>query len=459
MLAGLAFAACSDRDDAPDPVIGGEMDTYVNLSVALPSAKFSRALPDDYNPAGTYEGVDGIETLDIYMRSADGDIEAKRFTSADLSSTGTSVSPSQPFRTSSGYKTIYVVINNPNALGTSITSEDALIPIDGLAKLKTVDGVEYDVITMTGKASNVFIAPDVPMQDVVSSGTNKIAVEVTRVASRVIVTTTASPDLIDSESGQKIGTVSKVTYSVAQGTNQVYWMGRSDYTTWGSEYVPVLGEYVGQADKYYDYSGLSVEDAIPTKPADANAYKALKGKFLFENTHKEGTRELTEYRKGNTAYVLVRAIFTPDAAVIADGGALTNGTFYVGQADGKIYSSKAAAQEAVQNQKVATYQGGKMINYAWLNPDDVEKPLNSPVVRNHIYHINITGFKRLAYNWNPLYPEDPDTENPSNPDPKPSPEEPEIPIDPIDPLTPEQTFMSVDVTVQDWTVHSYDVEF
>lgn len=102
-----------------------------------------------------------------------------------------------------------------------------------------------------------------------------------------------------------------------------------------------------------------------------------------------------------------------------------------------------------------------MLNYAWLNPDSLTEPLNSPVVRNNIYHINITGYSRLGYNWNPLYPgEDPDTDNPSNPDPKPgNPDEPDIPIDPIDPLTPEETYMSVEVTVTDWWVHSYNIEF
>lgn len=250
-----------------------------------------------------------------------------------------------------------------------------------------------------------------------------------------------------------------MNFSVAQGTNKIYWISQTNNLSYGSEYVPALGEYIGQADTYYDYSGLSVKNAIPTKPVDGDGYKALKGQFLFENTHEEGDLERTKYRKGNTAYILVRAKFTPDPSAIADGGSLTGGTFYVGGTDGKIYSSKQAAQTAVQNQKVTTYVGGKMINYAWLNPDDLVKPLNSPVLRNHIYHINITGFKRLSYNWNPLYPEDPNTINPQNPDPKPGPDEPEIPIDPVDPLTPEETNMSVEVSILDWTVHSYDVEF
>ena len=79
-----------------------------------------------------------------------------------------------------------------------------------------------------------------------------------------------------------------------------------------------------------------------------------------------------------------------------------------------------------------------------------------------MYHIHITGFKNLGTNWNPLYPEDPDTTNPSNPDPKPKRSvpgvtEPENPIVPTDPLTTSETWMSVDVKVLPWKLYSYSV--
>ena len=117
--------------------------------------------------------------------------------------------------------------------------------------------------------------------------------------------------------------------------------------------------------------------------------------------------------------------------------------------------------------------GGKVIYYAWANPDAIPEWYNSPVLRNNIYHIHITGFKTIGTNWNPLFPEDPDTEDPNNPDPKPNVtvpdpenpggpeipvEEPENPIDPEDPLTTPETWMSVDVTVLPWLVHSYEVD-
>ncbi len=459
-VVGIGLVACSNNhDDFSEGGVTEGLPTYLNISVHLPKSAGNdlRALPDDYNPDGEYEGNDGIETLDIYIVSADGTLETKRFTGTDISSTGSIVSPSQPFRTTSGTKTIYVVLNNPLPIGTTVRGDDDLVSTDGLAQMVTQNGVTYDVITMTGKSAAVPIEPDISQQAVIG-GANHISVNVVRMASRAIVTSTAS-NVITDDNGTDLGIVSNVTYSVAQGTNQIYFIQQPDYITWGSSYVPELGEYETQAFTYYDYSDLSTPALVPTLPAAEDGYKSLPGKFLFENTHTAGPLATTGYRKGNTAYVLVKAIFRPNSSAIVDGGTLTNGTFYVGQADGLIYSSKAAAQEAVQNQKVRVYQGGKMLYYAWLNPDDIQNPLNSPVVRNNIYHINITGFSRIGYNWNPLYPEDPDTSTPENPDPKPiNPDEPDPPVDPIDPLTPEETYMTVEVTALNWTVHSYDID-
>lgn len=461
---GITLIACSNDNEISQINIEG-VPTYVNLSITLPSSKTKAPVtdPGDYNEDGEYAGKDYIKTLDIYIQS-DGIIEdAIRFERSDLSiNTNTGIiSPSQPFRTNSGSKIIYVVINNPAPLGTSITQEDELISINKLASLYTNNGITYDQITMTGKTeSTVYIEPDILIQDV-TTGKNHFSVAVNRVASKVIVTMVRDGSrVLRDDNDNPIGEVSNITWSVAQGTQKIYWIGQPDYSTFGTDYIPTLGGTpYADAINYYDYSDLSNNTAIPFTPDADDGYKSYNGKFLFENTHAEGDIKTTQYRKGNTAYVLVKAKFTPATNVIDEGltekGSLIDGTFYVGQSDGKIYSSKAKAQEGVLNQKVIKYEKGKMLNFAWLNPDDVTKPLNSPVVRNHIYHIKITGFNRLAYNYNPLVPP-----GVTNPDPKPEdPDEPDSSIDPLDPLTPEQTYMSVDVEVLNWTTHSYEIEF
>lgn len=458
------FSACSNDDVSIGNPSEGQ-PTYISLSVSLPSlggvkkessSTSSRALPEDYNPDGEYEGNDAIETLDVYMTTVAGKtVEAYRFTGSEISANGNVVSTSQPFKTTSGKKTVHVVLNSPNPLASTPPADNDLIATAGLAKTTTVSGKNYDIIMMTGSGI-ALIAPDISAQEVIN-GTNRVAVDMTRTASRAIVTTTASTEILDGN-GVSQGTLSELTYSVAQGTNKVYFMSQPNYVSWGSEYVPEGTDYATTAATYYDYADLSTPSPIPAKPADEE-YKSLPGKFLFENTHTYGEEKASQYRKGNTAYVLVRGKFTPAASAIADGGALVNGTFYVGQADGKIYSSKSAAQAAVQNQKIAAYEKGEMLYYAWLNPDNITNPYNSPVLRNNIYHVNIKSFKKLGLNWNPLYPEDPDTANPANPDPKPvNPDEPESPIDPTDPLTVEYTYMTVDVSVLNWTVHSYDLD-
>ncbi|NLD22965.1 MAG: hypothetical protein GX670_01875, partial [Bacteroidales bacterium] len=53
--------------------------------------------------------------------------------------------------------------------------------------------------------------------------------------------------------------------------------------------------------------------------------------------------------------------------------------------------------------------------------------------------------------------------DPNNPAPRPEPEDPDVeepenPIDPEDPLTTDETYMSVDVTILPWLVHSYQVD-
>lgn len=454
---GIGLVACSNDDklDTTQPSESG--NTYVSVSINLSQSPNNRALPEDYNPDGVYQGLDLIANLDLYIIASDGTLDVKRFAPTDLSIEGSVLTIAQPFRTTSGNKQIFVVVNNPNPLGSTVPKDDDMFDIAGLARIQTEADLNWDIITMTGKNTSVNILPDITQQ-AASAGANSFSINVTRMASRAIVTSTASSDLL-AQDGSKIGTISNVTYSIAQGTIKLYRTAKVDpanannFITWGSSYVPVLGDYSTEAPKYYDYADLKTPSAVPAKPTAADGYKSLPGKFLFENTHLYGDIKTSGYKKGNTAYVLVKAILTPDPAAVADGGALVNNTFYVGESDGKIYSTKDAAQTAVFNQRVALYQGGKVLYFAWLNPDDIAKPENSPVLRNNIYHMNITAFGKIGLNWNPLVPTDPD-----NPDNKPeNPDEPDTPIVPTDPLTPEETYMSVDISVLDWQVHSYDI--
>ncbi|MBF0577138.1 Mfa1 family fimbria major subunit [Dysgonomonas sp. GY617] len=480
------IVACTSDEGVGKEELSSTGTTYMGLSLSLPRTNITRAADDpNYNGVGQYSGVTTIATLDLYLLSSDGGtlLDARRFQPGDFLFGSDAVGRdmirlSVPFKTIPGDKQMVVILNSPNPLLTAIPGSDYLytlsssLPISSLAHIDTSSSVTTpsgqviyaDLLTLSGK-SNVFtIADGISAQEVTASGKNMVDLSVSRIPSRAIVTTSAAADVINTD-GVKLGIISNITYSVAQGANAVYLFPQTNADgstkTWGADYMPGVNvDYATTATTYYDYSDLqNLTDIVPTRPGDGSQI-TFPGKFLLENTHSSGTDESnSQYRKGNTAYILVRAKFTPDPSLIKDGGALTGGTFYVGGADGAIYSSIQKAQDystGVQNQSVSTYTGGKVLYYIWLNPDNISRPINSPVIRNNIYHVNINSFKSIGVNWNPLIPSGPDA--PHNPDPKPSGPEPDNPVTPTDPLSSTDTYMSVDITVLMWMVHSYDID-
>lgn len=464
----LGLVACNN-EDVPDTTLE-EGTTYMHLSIAFPTGAGTRALPDDYNKTGIYVGNDEIKHIDVYVVDGLSVEFSARYNASQYNviDANNKLTPKEAIKVKPGTKTVYVVINDVAALRPAPLNDQAELDIANLA----VWNSNKDEIMMTGYSTQAI--EDGVTEEVAIAGTkNRVNVGVTRLASRAVVTTglTGTEYTVGTP---ELGKLTNVTYSVAQGEKKIYAYAQGDdFKSLGYDFVPATDaayQAAGGANAYYDYAGLNTNNPLDVV-ASAGAYSGVKGAFLFENTHKwaDPTVAYTgDYRKGNTAYVLVRGTFTPNEAAIAGATkTLTGGTFYVGAADGKIYATTAEAQAAVVGQEYRTYAAGKVLYYAWLNPDnkpaatDVPwKPYNSPVVRNNVYHINITGFKTIGLNWNPLFPEDPDSPAPNNPDPKPSdPNEPDdTPIRPTDPLSVNDTWMSVEVEIVPWTVHLYDIE-
>ena len=112
-----------------------------------------------------------------------------------------------------------------------------------------------------------------------------------------------------------------------------------------------------------------------------------------------------------------------------------------------------ASKRGVAGQTAQKYVGRKVMYFVWINPDDLAKAVNSPVIRNNIYHVQIKGISKIGANWNPLVPVEnpshpkitdpndptnPVNDNPNNPDPRPkdNPYEPkDPPVDPKDPIS------------------------
>lgn len=534
----LGFTSCDKEKDPEEK----KADTFVSVTFKMSTnsgfgAPEKAPASEDYNYLGEWAGKDDITSLAVYV--VDGStVTANTFAVAEdesadykkeLKGGDVVLTPLKAIETTAGLKKIYVLVNGTpevvaalatasasnfeNAYKTAVyapensgTNSTVSMSAD---KVAVKNGVTDEKIVMTNvEEVTINVAPNVTEAQSLDplAPQNRASVNVQRVVARVMITKAANTFEIKSGS-LTLGEISDITWSVAQGENSLYLQQKADKATpnfaWVPDDVDPENDYTTKAGAKYDYSGLFDKTAdVPTMAdyatnpfgeitADLNA--KLSGKFVLPNTHQYGVGEASSYKKGNTAYVLVRAKFTPSAAAYADGSTYTAGDdFYVGE-NGKFYSSVLNSRDAtkggVAGQKVTKYVGGKVLYYAWLNPDVIPAWYNSPVLRNNVYHIHITGFRNLGTNWNPLYPEDPEREltpggDPNdpddykpkdNPDPKPTPEtypedptdpsspdtpteEPENPIDPEDPLTTPVTYMSVDVKILPWKVHSYQVD-
>lgn len=385
-------------------------------------------------------------------------------------------------------------------------------------KIAKKNGTDNETIMMTclNPSDAITLVKGTTEQEAVAVVRNQAKVSVERTVARVMVSLAAQTfEIKDKADASKVlGTIKDIRYVIGQGERRVFISknaGTNVNNSWltpGSGFVPTNATYQTQAVEWYDYSSLWVDYAadggasgtiIPTiadyrkeiGTVTGELENSLTGKFLLPNTHLSSTvRETSEYKKGNTAYILVRGIFDPKPEIFADFGknytpATVGGTgepvpayqagddFYVGT-NGKFYVSMRSVRDpqagGVNGMEANRYVKGKVLYFAWLNPDknNDKEWLNSPVVRNNIYHVHISGFKSIGVNWNPLVPDitnpnnpnTPGTPNPNNPDPNPNVpgSDPENPVDPEDPLSNDDTYMSVEITVLPWLVHSYKID-
>lgn len=500
--------------------------TYASVTISL-SESTMRAGEDDYNKVGEWAGQDVINSVAVYLVS-DGTVSTGYYAKTDFDivpdkGNGTDnikITPKKGIKTKAGEKIVYVLINGTKEVVEALAETDpanfkraytetalALAnkgnktePVstsaDKVAKVSTEgDTKDYDVIVMTNKEEvKVQIEDNIKEPQTIASSDpkNRVKVEAKRVAARVIVTSTkAKYELKDKYSQEVLGQFTDIKWVVGQSEKSLFIQQKSTFETPSYAFVPANDDnFKTQAGAHYDYTALwrGYKDpatgisgntmnvranGVITDPKTDLEVKKVKGEFVLPTTHKYGdTRDNTQYRKGNTVYVLVRAKFTP--SVWADPNETPthdDGTFYYGANTQKFYKNVNSVTDpskgGAKGQKCRKFEKGKVLYWAWLNPDNISPSewLNSPVLRNGIYHISIKGFKTIGMNWNPLVPDDPNQPGTPipNPDPKPEPDpnqpdEPENPIKPDDPLSTPETWMSVEVTVMPWHVHSYEID-
>ena len=427
---------------------------------------------------------------------------------------------------------------------TAAGTTDPFTVADHLAKLDGTGADQKDVIVMTGNFGEVNVADGVTESQTLTTAAtapNRAEVSVQRAVARVLVTadkdsyevkgddpTTPTVETVANGDAVTLATITNLTYVVAQGESTLYFNQQESpnptnyqYKTPNSTFVPTDPntdyDVAATYDKY-DYTGLwrnktnhfGGRDIVTNATYDASLQNVeeyvknangLHGEFVLPNTHAydAADRGASGYRKGNTAYVLVRGKINPKYVYMNDKSVENNWSathadddLFLGD-DGKFYQSVAAANDPTTNgnataaaMKVKKFVKGKVLYFVWVNPDHTsgKEWINSPAIRNNIYHIQISGIANYVYNWNPLIPnpndpvdptkpvspENPrDPNNPNNPDPQPSvpdpnhpgknipdPKEPPTDITPKDPLSLKEAWMSVDVTILPWQVHTFE---
>lgn len=455
----------------------------------------------------------------------------------------TVIKPTKGIQVTVGKKTVYLVVNPTTDVDNlldgisnlgdfktayessnlAFASRTATASASATANTTAADGL-YTPGTAAGDPATIVMTGAPKTQDVVagvdenttvgeavgSSSNNRFAFTMKRAVATVFVTskqattteyTVLKGDNPLTEARETEDPLAKVTiqnFSQAQGELKLYFKqkaGADDsntaYETPAYSFVPAAATY-DQASEKYDYNGLWKQNTV--KQVNKDKLVANDGEAVVKDatvvpflpaTH-QWTADGTNYKEGNTAYVLVRVKLTPKYVYELQGTALkavafnegTHGAKFFYGSDNKFYASLDAVNKAAETNNGLTakmFKDGKGLYFVWINPDTTtgKQWKNSPTNRNNIYHISINDIRSMPDNWNPLVPgvptkptdpNSPDKDKPvvPNPDPKPSPtdnpKEPEPKHKPENPLSPVETWMSVDATILPWSIHSYGVE-
>lgn len=498
-LAVLGLASCQKGANSDLPNNGeNEGNTYVGLNILFPRAGGLKAAPDeDYNKiAGEWKGRDVIKQIDVYLVNGT-TVDANSFTADSFFGIDNNgiLSPKMAVKTNAGENVkAYVVINDVNKKitgqlnGVSAAEFDAkfkqVVKVTDLNDLSSyADGKEIIVMTNSKDPEAKTIVANITEEQAKNGVANRIDVEVLRLTSRAIVTVkkdiakevTVKNKLVNNAGEEKEietakVTISNISYATEGGALQVYPIQLANFMapTAVYDFIPEAKpweEVKTSAAGIFTFDGelkeIPTTSYIDTANAE-NLKPALEGEefamSLLPVTHEEG-----KYRKGNTPFFTIAAKFKAENIVseVEIGGvkykaenltADAGTTVYLGVKTGLFYSTLQKAQSMDPDnaetgvlkpeqikQEVKEFKDGKMYYNVWINPDQpysgTKKITKSPVYRNQVYNAHITGFKEIG--MTNTY---------------------DKPFKPEDPLETENTYLSVQLKVLPYTIHSYTVD-
>lgn len=243
---------------------------------------------------------------------------------------------------------------------SAIMGSTAATSADKVAKIDNGSGTPKDVIVMTGKPAGVattFTVADgvTEAQATATVPQNQASVEVKRAVARVITTSKTATFTLEGddpytsgtvENNYQIGEVKNLHFVTAQSERELFFQQGEDAANtstnskWNSPAIAQMATanyaVAGNAEPQailgaYDYTNLwkkrananvlGGNEVHQATPASASGWTAQEigsmiydSDFILPTTHKyvaPAPSAAYEYRKGNTAYVLIRAAFVP----------------------------------------------------------------------------------------------------------------------------------------------------
>lgn len=475
-----------------------------------------------FNSIGEYIGRDDIKNVNVYIINLPEEtVDVKKFVNTTAkaivpnpdSRDETNDFRTEAWKTTAGNKLVYVYAN---IAGTDI--EKALDKATSKKAFEDANEKPYTLTDASGVIADYAKYDPTSKKDIISMNTvtpaeltvkpgiskekaednanpeNRAKLSVRRLVGQAAVTSTDAEYTITENRGGTTKTLAKLSdlkWDVMQYELTTYLMPLPTEDGMDAKkemyckspffsFIPDGSNYnatsAGVKYFYRAFTGTKVEKFTRSTNADAatknkeDIENIVKNpmKFITETTHQlggkleadGGTEPFTGYREGNTTYVIVSAKITPDDSAWAsdDEKNATGDDLYFGVQDHKFYKTLVKAQTANKpstaftdgRDNVVKYTAGRCYYVAWLNPNEkgADKVTSSPILRNNIYHVNITAIKKLGFSGNPYNPNGDDPQDPDGPN-KPNPE---------NPLYKTETFMSTEVIVVDWGVHSNDQE-
>ncbi|GAE82068.1 Mfa1 family fimbria major subunit [Bacteroides reticulotermitis] len=415
----MGLSSCSNESDVVDDTSKEGVKTYASIKFSSPSTYAT-------SHTGTTE-ESTINTVDVFIYNSGGFLKNHhQFSTFAETTPGSGVwETTQLMETTSGAKQIYVGINLPGEIRTSLsTTNKTLAALTSVAQAITV----ADIATNNNFAmgSDVNSATFIAWDGVTGSmpAANAITVDVKRFASKITVEEKANLALANVDGG----TLSDLQFALGQVNKSTYAAQKKVGTTiedpnYAAPSTP--GDGLTATPAVADYSAVNA--------SGITLINTLVAKYAPENTN-------DNVLAGNLTYVSVSAKFAPTNVVTGTTGNWnketphgTNGKFWcIKTTTGNLYFKTVTEADAYATEylipaaNIVEYTSGTCYYTVYVN-----KAKNYDIFRNDFYQVIIDEIMGLGD----------------------STEGPKVPTNPID-LT---TKIKVEVKVSPWNLESENV--